>query len=70
MDKQRSDELIQKLVENRLTRSEFDEIISGINDGETVVFLESSLREHYEAILYRFYSEFNKEPDPEKEFRK
>ncbi|WP_157971899.1 hypothetical protein [Pleomorphovibrio marinus] len=70
MEKKKSDDLIRKLVENRLTRREFEEIISGIMHGEIAPFLESSLRDHFDEALYRYNMETKKNTDPEKEFRK
>ncbi len=57
MDKQTTDELIRKLVENRLTKTEFDEIISGIVDKDKSVFFEFTLRDHFEENLRRFQNE-------------
>ncbi len=54
MDKQRTDELIRKLVENRLTKSEFEEFISKMGDQDKAVFFESSLKDHFEETLKLF----------------
>jgi hypothetical protein len=55
MEKQRTDKLIRKLVENRLTRREFEEIISGIEDPDMAKLFESSLKDHFEENLERFH---------------
>ena len=54
MDKQRTDELIRKLVDNQLTKSELEEIISGVKDQDLAVFFECSLKDHFEKTLKRF----------------
>jgi hypothetical protein len=51
MKKLKADVLIQKLVTNKITREEFDEFLGGLEDEQMVIYLEMSLRHHFDSIM-------------------
>ncbi len=51
MKKLKADALIQKLVFNKISREEFDEFLGGLEDEQMVVYLEMSLKKHFDSIM-------------------
>lgn len=51
MKKIKADALIRKLVNNKISRAEFDEFLEGLEDEQMVFYLEMSLKEHFDAIM-------------------
>lgn len=57
MKKLKADALIKKLVTNKITREEFDEFLGGLEDEQMVIYLEMSLRNHFNSIMQQYGSE-------------
>jgi hypothetical protein len=51
MKKLKADALIRKLVTNKISREEFDEFLGGLEDEQMIIYLEMSLRNHFDSIL-------------------
>lgn len=51
MKKIKADMLVRKLVTNKISRAEFDEFLCGLEDEQMVLYLESSLKSHFDAIM-------------------
>ena|GEM_PF-1452686 len=51
MKKVKADALIRKLVTNTISREEFGEFLDGLEDDQMVIFLEMSLRSHFDSIM-------------------
>lgn len=54
MKKTKSQALIQKLINNKISREEFEDLLLGLEDEEEAVFLENSLREHFDLIMNNY----------------
>ena len=66
MKKDKSDVLIQKLIQNKISKKEFDELLDGLNDEQSAISLEASLKSYFNEIIdnYKKESELNKKSDP------
>ncbi len=66
MKKDKSDALIQKLIQNKISREEFYELLDGLNDEQSAMNLEASLKSHFIDIInnYKKEIELNKKSDP------
>ena len=51
MKMKKAEALFQRLVKNEISRPEFEELLEGLGDTETVTNLEEAMRVHFEAIL-------------------
>jgi hypothetical protein len=51
MKKKASDALIQNLVSGKISREEFEQLLLSLENQEEAVFLENSLREHFNSIM-------------------
>ncbi|HSI77288.1 MAG TPA: hypothetical protein VK957_15420 [Lunatimonas sp.] len=51
MKKLKADALIQKLVSNKISREEFEEFLGGLEDEQMVIYLETSLKIHFDSIM-------------------
>ena len=59
MKKKKPGELLQKLIENRISRQEFDMLVEDIDDEESVRFYGEHLKRYFDKIM--------EEHKPEKE---
>lgn len=66
MKKDKSDALIQKLIQNKISKKEFNELLDGLNDEQSAINLEASLKSHFIEIInnYKKEIESNKKSDP------
>lgn len=66
MKKDKSDALIQKLIQNKISKKEFNELLDGLNDEQSAMSLEASLKSHFIDIInnYKKENELNKKSDP------
>lgn len=51
MKRIKADALIRKLVANKISREEFDEFLDGLEDEQMVIYLEMSLKNHFDSIM-------------------
>ena len=51
MKKKKSDALVQRLIENQISRLEFEELLKGLEDQEMTIYLEESMRAHFDKIM-------------------
>ncbi|WP_375584981.1 hypothetical protein [Cyclobacterium xiamenense] len=65
MKKKKSEALLQRLIENKISRDEFEELLRGIEDAETAGFLEEAMRAHFDRIMTA-YEEENRKKNTEK----
>jgi len=70
MKKTTSDALIQKLVKGKISREEFEQLLLALEDEEQAVFLENSMRDHFNAVMDKYEKEqkavSGKESNPDK----
>ncbi|MCC5936112.1 MAG: hypothetical protein JJU34_02410 [Lunatimonas sp.] len=70
MKKTTSDALIQKLVKGKISREEFEQLLLALEDEEQAVFLENSMRDHFNAVMDKYEKEqkavSGKENSPDK----
>ncbi len=57
MKKKKTAALLQRLVQNRISRQEFEELLQGLEDQETVSYLEESMKAHFDSIMDDFEKE-------------
>ena len=69
MKKKKSEALLQRLIQNKISREEFEELLRGLEDTEMAGFLEESMRAHFDKIM-KAYEEENKNDDSEKSTEK
>ncbi|MEX2513926.1 MAG: hypothetical protein WD398_13555 [Cyclobacteriaceae bacterium] len=62
MKKNKSDALIQRLVQNKITKEEWEELLQGLEDEETAIYLEASMKAHFDEIMTQ-YQEQNNSPN-------
>ncbi|WP_209330034.1 hypothetical protein [Lunatimonas salinarum] len=65
MKKTTSDALIQKLVKGKISREEFEKLLLALEDEEQAVFIENSMRDHFNAVMDEYEKE--QKPVPNKE---
>lgn len=51
MKKKKSDALIQRLINNQISRLEFEVLLSGVEDQEMAIYLEESMKAHFDKIM-------------------
>lgn len=61
MKKKKPLSLIQRLINNQISKEEFDELLQGMDDKKTKELFENELKDHFEEILekHKNDSEFN-----------
>lgn len=69
MKKKKSEALLQRLIENKISREEFEELLRGLEDTEMAGFLEESMRAHFDKLM-NAYEEENQNEDAEKSIEK
>lgn len=57
MKKKKTAALLQRLVQNKISREEFEELLQGLEDRETVSYLEESMKAHFDKIMNDFEEE-------------
>lgn len=57
MKKKKTAALLQRLVQNRISREEFEELLEGMEDQETVGYLEESMKAYFDKIMDDFDEE-------------
>ncbi|MFC4874039.1 hypothetical protein [Negadavirga shengliensis] len=67
MKKKRSDTLLQKLIKNKISRLEFEELLSGLEDTEMAIYLETSMKVYFDKVMKKHRQESGlKEPVQDK----
>tara|TARA_R110001592_G_scaffold238127_1_gene497578 strand:+ start:154703 stop:154966 length:264 start_codon:yes stop_codon:yes gene_type:complete len=51
MKKKKAEALMQRLVQNKISRPEFEELLGSLEDPEMVNGMEESMRKHFEQVL-------------------
>ena len=73
MKKTTSDALIQKLIKGRISREDFEQLLLALEDEEQAVFLENSMRDHFNAVMEEYEKEnksvAGKENSPDKSMK-
>ncbi|MEX0882660.1 MAG: hypothetical protein WDZ72_04235 [Cyclobacteriaceae bacterium] len=59
MKKNKSDALIQRLVQNKITKAEWEELLQGLEDEETAIYLEASMKAHFDKIMSQYQEKNN-----------
>ena len=54
MKKKKAEALMQRLVQNKISRPEFEELLGGLEDPEMVNGMEESMRIHFEKVLNEY----------------
>ncbi|WP_162416306.1 hypothetical protein [Cyclobacterium roseum] len=57
MKKKETAALLQRLVQNKISREEFEELLSGMEDQETVGYLEESMKAYFDKIMDDYEAE-------------
>ena len=57
MKKTKTAALLQRLVQNKISREEFEELLAGMEDQEAVGYLEESMKAYFEKIMEEFNEE-------------
>lgn len=57
MKKKETAALLQRLVQNRISRKEFEELLNGMEDQETVAYLEESMKAYFDKIMDEYEAE-------------
>ncbi len=47
MNKEKADDLIEKLISGRIGKAEFEQILSGIDDPGHSIYIENSMKRHF-----------------------
>ncbi|WP_460516630.1 hypothetical protein [Cyclobacterium sediminis] len=51
MKKKKAEALMQRLVQNEISRPEFEALLGGLEDSEMLSGMEESMRKHFEKVL-------------------
>lgn len=51
MNKEKADDLIEKLISGRIDKAEFEEILSGVEDPGLSIYLENSMKRRFLGSL-------------------
>jgi hypothetical protein len=54
MKKKKSDILLQKLIENKISRLEFEELLGGLEDTEMAIYLEASMKAYFDRVMEEY----------------
>lgn len=57
MKKTKPEALFQRLVNNKISREEFEELLQGMEDQEMKTLLEASMKQYFDEILNQYEKE-------------
>lgn len=57
MKKTKPEALFQRLVNNKISREEFEELLQGMEDQEMKTLLEASMKQYFDEILDQYDKE-------------
>ncbi|EPR65716.1 hypothetical protein ADICYQ_5256 [Cyclobacterium qasimii M12-11B] len=66
MKKKKAEALMQRLVQNKISRPEFDELLGSLEDPEMVAGMEESMRKHFEQVLNEYNEELKSNTEDKK----
>ncbi len=67
MKKAKSDSLIGKLIRNKISRKELDEILEGMEEDEIRESFEIPLKEHFDLIMKDYKNKLDRNKNEEKQ---
>ncbi|WP_339681115.1 hypothetical protein [Cyclobacterium marinum] len=59
MKKKKAEALMQRLVQNEISRPEFEELLEGLEDSEMLSGMEESMRKHFDKVLKDYNNDKN-----------